>query len=509
MRKLEKLKERKLNILIIASEMYPFAKIGGLADVVASLSGVLKKAGHDVRVVIPNYRTLQTGKLRVRLKIEPLGVWMGNTEEWCSVSELKAHSGVPVYLISHQHFFDRDGLYHDQSMHDYDDNPARFGFFSRASLQLCKDTGFKPDVIHVNDWQTALVPAYLKIWHWNDPILASTASVLTIHNIAYQGIYPKNHIEYLGLGWHNFTEKKMESYDKINFLKAGIYYSDCITAVSSNFAKEITSPHGGFGLAPYLSRRSADLIGIVNGIDYSDWDPQSDPLIPAHFSLNNMRGKSSCKLNLQKSFSLDQNRKIPLIGAIGRFVEQKGFHLIAQCIERVLNTMKAQFVILGTGETHLESFFGTLPARYSGIAGSFIGFDNKRAHLIEAGCDFFLMPSLFEPCGLNQMYSQRYGTLPIVRATGGLDETVLNYDEKTGEGTGFKFWDANSEALYNTIGWAVNTYYERPKHFKKLIKNAMNQNFSWEKSSKHYENAYKHAIVNKRQSGQNYRPYYW
>jgi starch synthase len=222
-----------------------------------------------------------------------------------------------------------------------------------------------------------------------------------------------------------------------------------------------------------------------------------------------MRGKSSCKLYLQKSFFLDQNKKIPLIGAIGRFVEQKGFHLIAQCIENVLNTMKVQFVILGTGEKHLESFFGTLPARYSGVAGSFIGFDNQRAHLIEAGCDFFLMPSLFEPCGLNQMYSQRYGTLPIVRATGGLDETVLNYDEKDGEGTGFKFWDANSDALYNTIGWAVNTYYERPKHFKKLIKNAMTQDFSWEKSSKHYENAYRHAIVNKRQSGQNYRPYYW
>lgn len=509
MRKLEKPKESKLKVLILASEMYPYAKIGGLADVVASLSGALKKAGHDVRVVIPKYRILETGNQKIHLKVEPMGVWMGNTEEWCSVSEIKSTHNVPVYLIDHQMYFDREGFYHDQSMSDYDDNPLRFGFFSRAALQLCKDIKFKPDVIHANDWQTALVPAYLKIWHWNDPLLAQTASLLTLHNIAHQGIYSKEHMEYLGLGWHNFTEDKMESYDKINFLKAGIYYSDTITAVSNSFAKEIVSPFGGFGLAPYLSKRSPDLIGITNGIDYSIWDPRTDPLIPAHYSVANLRGKSACKRHLQKSFNLNIDKEVALIGTIGRFVEQKGYHLIAHCIERLLQNAKVQFVILGTGEKDLEHYFGNLPTRHIGLAGSYIGFCNNRAHLIEAGCDFFLMPSLFEPCGLNQMYSQRYGTLPIVRATGGLNDTVENYNEKKNEGTGFKFWDQTSEALYQTIIWALDTYYERPKHIKKMIRTVMNQDFSWEKSSKQYENAYKRAITNKLYSEQNFRSYYW
>lgn len=509
MRKLEKKRERKLKILIMASEMYPFAKIGGLADVVSSLAGALKKTGHDVRVVIPKYGIDGLLNLKMHVKVEPMGVWMGNTEEWCSVSEIKTDQNVPVYCIDHQSYFSRDGLYHDSSMHDYDDNPVRFGFFSRAALQLCKDIKFKPDVIHVNDWQTALAPAYLKIWHWNDSTLGNSASLLTIHNVAYQGIYPKDHFEYLGLGWHNFTEEKMESFDKINFLKAGIFYSDVITAVSPSFAKEITTPSGGFGLAPYLTKRSADLVGIINGIDYSIWNPETDTLIPAHYSPTNLRGKSSCKRYLQKSFDLAVDNSIPVIGAIGRFVEQKGFHLIAQCIEKAIQNLRVQFVILGSGEKNLENFFGSLPSAYSGNAGSYIGFDNKRAHLIEAGCDFFLMPSLFEPCGLNQMYSQHYGTLPIVRATGGLDDTVLNYDEKGIDATGFKFWDPTADALYHAIESAVNVYYNKPGQIRKMIRTAMTQDFSWEKSSKLYENAYKHAIINKQYSVQEYRPYYW
>ena len=498
MKRTEPESSQKYRILIVASEMYPYAKVGGLADIAAALPAALKKRGHDVRVVIPRYQSIDLKRWNARRVLESMGVWMGDREEWCSVFELTSDAGVPVYLIEHQLYFDRWGLYHDASMQDYDDNPARFGFFSRAALQLCKDIDFKPDIVHANDWQSALVPVYLKIWHWDDPILGGAASVITLHNVAYQGIYPLSFYDYLGLGWQNFTEEKLESYKKVNFLKGGIYYSDVVTAVSPAFAREITQPYGGFGLAPYLARRGEDLIGILNGIDYTLWDPEHDPLIPAHFSVDDLKGKWECKRQLQQEFGLPVEDRIALIGAIGRFVEQKGFHLIAQAIEGILRDMQVQFVILGIGEHNLQDYFWHLPGRYSGRAGSHIGFDDRLAHRIEAGCDFFLMPSLFEPCGLNQMYSQRYGTLPIVHATGGLDDTVQNYDEATGQGTGFKFWQPSPQALHYTVGWAISTYYDRPQHICKMIETAMCQDYSWESSARHYEAAYDQAIRNKK-----------
>jgi len=509
MRKLEKKPQKKLNILIVASEMEPYAKAGGLADVTSSLARALNANGHDVRVVIPKYSSIDTQNISLTPVVEPMGVWMGTTEEWCGVSEFKDSHNIPIYFIDHKLYFHREGLYHNKLMHDYDDNPVRFGFFSRAALQLCKDINFKPDIVHANDWQSALVPAYLKIWHWNDTLLGSAASVLTLHNVAYQGIYSKHHMDYLGLGWHNFTEEKMESYDRLNILKTGIYYADIISTVIPSFAKEITQPHGGFGLAPYLSRRKTDLYGIVNGIDETVWNPETDPLLPAHFSSSNLRGKASCKRALQKKFNLKTSSSVPVIGAIGRFVEQKGFHLIAQSIHGILDTMNIQFVILGTGEHDLQHFFGTLPERYPGKAGSYIGFDNECAHLIEGGCDFFLMPSQFEPCGLNQLYSQHYGTLPIVRATGGLDDTVENCDEQTGEGTGFKFHEATADALYHTVKWAVSIYEKKPSLIRTMIRRVMDLDLSWKKSAEIYETAYYRAISKKQYQDQGYRPYYW
>lgn len=500
---------KPLNILLVSSEMYPYAKAGGLADVVSSLAAELRRQGHDARIVIPRYSMINLEKTGITFTLAPMGVWMGSREEWCSVYGTYSDDGVPVYFIEHDLFFNRPGLYHDASMNDYDDNPMRFGFLSRAALQLCKDIHFKPDVVHANDWQTALCPAYLKIWHWNDPILGGSASVLTLHNIAYQGIYPKSHMDYLGLGWHNFTSEKFETYGRINFLKGGIYYADKITAVSPSFANEIVQPGSGFGLAPYLSNRYDDLTGILNGVDYRVWDPMQDTLIPAKYSADDLSGKKECKKHLQKTFDLNEDENVAVIGTIGRFVDQKGYHLIAQTIEKILGNMHVQFVILGSGERNYEEFFGNLPSRYSGRAGSYIGFNNYRAHLIEAGCDFFLMPSLFEPCGLNQMYSQRYGTLPVVRATGGLNDTVENYDESKGAGTGFKFWDATADALYYTIGWAVSTYYDRPQHIKNMIKQAMAEDFSWQKSAAKYIQIYKSAIETKRQRDAAYRPYYW
>jgi len=502
------LSSKGLNILLVASEVYPFAKIGGLADVVFALSRELRTHGHDVRIVMPHYAGLMKNTKEFTTCLAPMGVWMGDCEEWCSVLET-VYDTVPFYFIEHQLYFHREGVYHDSSMKDYDDNPRRFAFLSRAALQLCKDTGFTPDIIHVHDWQAALVPAYLKLWHWNDRQLGKAASVLTLHNVAHQGMYPKSNIPYLGIGWNNFTEDKFESYDQVNFLKGGIHYADYITTVSPSFAREIMNPYGGFGLAPYLSKRQSSFRGILNGIDTVHWNPQTDPYIPAHYSAHDRTGKKECKRQLQKMFDCQQSPNVPVIGVVGRFVSQKGFELLAGVIERIVKDMIVQFIILGTGERHLESYFGDLPKRYGGTIGSYIGFDNERAHSIEAGSDFFVMPSIYEPCGLTQMYSQRYGSLPIVRATGGLDDTVDQYDEATGNGTGFKFWDATQDALYYTIGWAVSTYYDRPHHIEKMVGTAMNRDFSWKRQAQEYETTYHQAMSNKKKWDESHSSYYW
>jgi starch synthase len=270
-----------------------------------------------------------------------------------------------------------------------------------------------------------------------------------------------------------------------------------VNTVSPGYAREITSPHGGFGLAPYLSNKGDSFFGILNGVDYSDWSPDADDKIPSKYTHSSLEGKAKCKKELQKVFNLDIDPKTPIFAAIGRFVDQKGYSLLAPAIERALGEMRMQFVILGSGDPGLQDFFGALPARYPGRVGSRIGYDVALSHLIEAGADFFLMPSLYEPCGLNQLYSLRYGTLPIVRATGGLDDTVENYDEKSGGGTGFKFVNADADALYNTIGWANATWWDRPKHIALMIERAMKQDFSWDKSCAAYLQAYDKAIDNK------------
>lgn len=492
----------KLKILMISSEMVPFAKTGGLADVVGVLPVELKKQGHDVRVVIPMYSSIDREKHNIRPFQESMCVWMGNSEEWCAVHSTTVQNDVPVYFIDHSRYFARDGLYHDAQMNDYLDNPCRFGFLSRAALQLCLDRGFKPDIVHVHDWQTALAPAYLKTWHWDNPLLSESASVLTIHNAAYQGVYPKQHYEYLGLGWNNFHADAFESFDRINFLKGGIFFADLVNTVSPGYAKEISRPNAMFGLAPYLTNKGENFFGILNGVDYNDWSPDIDTMIPANYSVKDISGKKECKRALQKKFGLDVNDKIPLFGAVGRFVDQKGYHLLAPAIEGMLKDMEAQFIILGSGSPDLQDYFGAIPSRFPGKAASWIGYNVALSHEIEAGCDFFLMPSLYEPCGLNQLYSLRYGTLPVVRATGGLDDTVENYDEATGNGTGFKFEAATVDALYNTIGWAVSTWYDRPAHIAKLRKKAMQQDFSWDKSTAVYEEAYHKALANKRKYDQ-------
>lgn len=489
---------KPLRIAMIASECAPYIKTGGLADVVGSLPQALADAGHEVIVIIPYYSQIDGIRFNLRPALSPLGVWMGNQQEWCA--SFTADLGkVKIFFIDYRKYFDRYGLYHDADYNDYLDNARRFGFFTRAALQLCRDLSFEPELIHAHDWQSALAPAYLKIWHWNDSVLGRAASVLTIHNIAYQGVYSAADYDYLGLQWGNFTAEKFEDHGKINFLKGGIHYADMVNTVSPNYARETRTPQFAFGLAPYLNDRKDGYIGVLNGADYSIWDPQVDPKIPARFSSADLSGKAECKRQLQARFLLEQDDAIPVLGVVSRLANQKGLDLLASAIENILNNMQVQFILLGAGEKNLEAFYGTLPGRYPGRVGSYIGYNDELSHWIEAGSDFFLMPSIFEPCGLNQIYSLRYGTLPIVRATGGLDDTVFQYEEKTGGGTGFKFWEPSPQAIYYTVGWAVSTFYDRPQHILKMRQAAMAQDFSWQASATAYEQLYHQAIQRKRE----------
>jgi starch synthase len=485
-----------LQIAMIASECVPYAKTGGLADVVGSLPHALRALGHEVIVILPKYGSIDPARYGLRRHFDSLGVWMGDSLEWCAV-DVADSDGVAVYFIENDRYFQRDGLYHDAAFNDFNDNPARFGFLTRAGLQLCHDMNFAPNIVHVHDWQTALGAAYLKIWHWNDPVLGGAASVLTIHNIAYQGKYDAGVYNYLGLGWGNFTADKFEDFGGTNFLKGGIVYADMVNTVSPTYAAETRTPALGYGLAPYLNDRGGDYLGIVNGVDYDQWDPATDPLIPANYTPDDLGGKAVCKHELQARLGLETDPNIPLVGVVSRLAEQKGLDVLAATIEDIVQAMHVQFVLLGSGDPALEQYFGALPAAYPGRIASYIGYSNELAHWIEAGSDFFIMPSRYEPCGLNQIYSLKYGTLPIVRATGGLEDTVQQYNEATGEGAGFKFVDLTPSAIYYAVGWAVSTYYDRPTHMQRMIQEAMAQDFSWEKSARQYLNLYRRAIENK------------
>ncbi len=488
-----------MKIAMISSECVPYAKSGGLADVVGALPKALTKIGHESIVIMPKYSSINSEKYGLKLFMQSLGVWMGDTLEWCSVYEA-CHDGVCVYFIEFNSYFGREGLYHDAHYKDYDDNPKRFGFLARAALQLLIDMNFKADIIHAHDWQAALAAAYLKIWHWDNPVIGQAASVLTIHNIAYQGKCSTNTYNYLGLQWGNFTPHKFEDNGAVNFLKGGIFYADIVNTVSPTYAIETKTTEESCGLAPYLNDKESNYLGIINGVDYDHWNPEVDKLIPAKFSVKNMEGKSLCKKELQEKFHLNIDDSIPVFGVVSRFASQKGLDVLAQTIESIVNNMSCQFVLLGSGDKNLESYFGSLPARYPGKIGSYIGYSEELSHLIEAGSDFFVMPSKYEPCGLNQIYSLKYGTLPIVRATGGLEDTVIQYNESDGSGTGFKFGDLSSKSIYYTVGWAVSTWYDRKNHYLKMQKTAMEKHFSWEDSARIYEKAYHQAIKNSRKN---------
>ncbi len=489
---------KKRNILFVTPESVPYAKTGGLADVAGALSKTLADNGHKVMVVMPYYASISPELVQSAEAPFSMNVWMGNTEEWCLVHPKKINDNLTYYFIDFQKYFFREGMYHNIAMQDYLDNPKRFAFLSQAALYLCKTKQVKLDIVHAHDWQTSAALAYIKTHHWNDEYLGGAAGVLTIHNMGYQGKYPKQDYAYLGFRSEDFNPYVFEDFGGINLLKGGIYFADMVNTVSPTYANETLTSEYSYGMDNILRMKGEQYIGILNGVDYSEWDPSNDTLISQKFSVKSITGKAICKKDLRAHFGLEDNNS-PIIGVVSRMAEQKGLHMLANSIEAIVKNMHVQFAILGSGDKGLEGYFASLPSQYPGQIGVQIGYDNVLAHKIEAGADFFIMPSLYEPCGLNQIYSLRYGTLPIIRATGGLEDTVEQYDEKTGDGTGFKFFDATERAIYNTVGWAVSTYYDRPEHYKAMQKRAMKKSFSWKDSAERYEEAYERAIALKKE----------
>ena len=443
----------KKKILMLTSETVPFAKTGGLADVVTSLSIELKKMGHDVRILMPRYYHIDRSQLK-RLN-DALGIWLGKGEEWTAVYEGKLPgTEVPVYFLDHERFFGRDGIYGKRADEGFHDNAARYSLLSRGGFQLSRMLHWIPDVIHCHDWPPA--PAcYLLKKEEQHKGFEHTKSVLTIHNIGYQGIFPLDDAVYLQPETDMLNLSTLEFSGALNFLKSGIITADKITTVSPTYSKEIKRPEYGFGMDGLLNYRHDDLCGILNGIDYTSWNPETDSFIsPDNYSVENIRPKAAVKKKLQSEMGLPVNRSIPLVGIVTRLVEQKG--IIELCkpgygsLFSICSDLPAQFVILGSGEGWCEAELLSLADKLTNLS-VYIGYDNRLAHMIEAGSDFFLMPSRYEPCGLNQIYSLSYGTLPIVRATGGLADTVKNYEQESGAGTGFVFNDLRPDVIYDVM----------------------------------------------------------
>jgi len=490
--------QNHLKILFAASEAAPFAKTGGLGEVVGDLPRYLHALGHDVRVVLPRYYTIDPEKYGLKLLPGSLVVPMGIIGEmYCGVWEGRLpKSEVPVYLLEHQGLYGRDGIYGVDNV-GFMDNDNRYVFLSRAALELPKMLlGWQPDILHAHDWHTAAIPLFLNSSYRNDPLVGNAASILTIHNMQHQGEFYPGLMEVLDVGWEHFTFLELEKDDQVNLLKGGIYHATLLNTVSQGYAREIQTPLYGWGLEGVMRERSADLYGILNGVDYDEWNPATDHYLPATYTVDDLSGKAVCKQALQRRFGLPEI-DVPLFGIVSRMVPQKGTDLLAEAIHQMIK-LDLQVVVVGNGEPWAHFFFGGMAHRHPDKVGCHIGYDNPLAHLVEAGSDFFLMPSAFEPCGLNQMYSLAYGTPPVVRATGGLDDSIENFDETTLCGDGFKFWTQTSAALFNTVGWATWTYYNNQAGLASLRKNGMVKRFTWEESALKYEDMYREAVRRRR-----------
>ena len=460
-----------MRIVFCASEVVPFAKTGGLADVCGALPPALEKQGHEVIIITPRY---ESSKSRIPSPIVRIG------------------ENVKVYFIEHSHYFGREGLYGDQGG-DYGDNLDRFAFFCDASLKLLKEINFRPDIVHCHDWHTSLIPVLLKTKYKEDAFFSRTKSVLTIHNLAYQGVFPKDQYNKLGVDGHLFHTQGFEFYDKINILKGGIIFTDAITTVSPQYSKEIQTWQFGCALDGVLRNRSNDIYGILNGLDYEAWNPKDDPFLEHAFTATDLTGKYQNKTTLQRMLNLPQEPKTPVFGFVARLCHQKGIDLIMEVIEEIVG-MGGQAAFTGLGERKYHRMLEDSAKRYPKQIGLHLEFDESIAHKVYAGSDFFLMPSVFEPCGLGQMIALRYGSIPIVHRTGGLADTIKLFNPIHQTGNGFLFSDYTKEAFIKAIAEAFKVY-AHAKQMEVLVNQAFRYNFSWDKSAKEYIKVYQTCLL--------------
>jgi starch synthase len=488
--------DKPLQILFTTPEAVPFAKTGGLADVAGALPKSLQALGCEVKLVMPYYRMVKESGLPLQYIGKEIEVPIGDEKLKADIYLGHLNQDIPVYFFGREEFFDREYLY-STPKGDYFDNAERFIFFSKAVLIFCQHMEFSPDIIHHHEWQTGLVPAYLKSIYQNDPLFSHTAVVFTIHNIAYQGMFKKEKFWLTGLPTEMYNPEGIEFWERINFMKAGIVYADAINTVSQKYSEEIQTPEYGYGLEGILRKRKENLYGILNGVDYQDWDPSHDSHLVAQYDLKDISGKKECKKDLLKEFHLPSSlENAPLLGMISRLADQKGFDLLMEILEGLF-ALDIGFVLLGTGEQKYHDLFTQVAQKYPQKAGIRIAYDDRLAHKIEAGADLFLMPSKYEPCGLNQIYSLKYGTIPVVRATGGLDDTITHYDPATKKGNGFKFTRYDANEFLNTIKMAIS-FYSQPEHWRQLLRNAMAADFSWKRSAEAYLQLYRKALEKKR-----------
>ncbi len=477
---------------MVTPEAHPYAKTGGLAEVAAALPDALGRLGHDVTIVLPRYRGIDVTGAEAQAANVPLGTSMQSV----TFHRRQERQGVTAVFVDVPELFDREGLYNVDGV-DYPDNAWRFAMFSRAALEYARVRGERPSIIHAHDWQTGLLPVFQKMLFSPDPIVGGVPVVFTIHNLAFQGVFPSSILPGLGLGWEVMHVDALEYWGNVSYLKGGINFSERITTVSPTYAQEILTPELGFGLDGSLRRRAADLIGIRNGIDVERWDPTRDDRVGATYSAAELSGKAKARevlletVGLRPAMKAGPTRKAgpaqpPVIGVISRLTDQKGFDLIAAAIDELMS-LDAMWVMLGSGERPYEDLWRSLAARYPDRVSATIGFDETLAHRIEAGADIFLMPSRFEPCGLNQMYSLRYGTVPVVRATGGLADTVRDAAESGGNG--IRFTEYTPAALADAVQRALELF-RNPKQWKKLQQAGMRGDFSWDASAREYVKVY-------------------
>lgn len=478
-----------LKVLFLSPEAGPFAKTGGLADAAGALPSALKRLGVDVRVVLPLYRAVKEGGFEMRTLLSGLEVPLGSDLLCADVEETRTEDGIPVYLIRREDMYDRPNLYGD-SAGDYYDNLERFSFLCHASLRMAEALSLRPDVIHCHDWQTGLVPALLRGTYRHSEILGHAPCVFTIHNVGYQGLFPARKFPVTGLQWREFFHPEgVEFWGNISLLKAGIMFCDAVTTVSPTYAREIQTSEFGMGMEGILLRRQASLHGILNGVDYGRWDPAKDPHLPACYFPGKMRGKAVCKESLIREMGLELTLvDSPLLGMVSRLTTQKGLDLLVEVLDELLR-LEVGVVILGSGERRYEDRLRDAARSHPGRLGLRIGFDEPLAHRVVAGADIMLVPSRYEPCGLIQMYALKYGTVPVVRATGGLEDTIRAYDIRSGEGNGLKFGPNEPEALLAAVRRAL-ALFRYPQHWRRLVLNGMKADFSWDRSARSYLDLY-------------------